>query len=227
MPFFHRIWLKDITSRSSGFWDAVRNPYEVHAMIWRIFSDGSRKKRDFIYRMEVQERFPLIYAVSESEPVDLDGIWGIDQKKYSPVLRVGQRLGFSLRANPVRTKRNEAGKHKRHDVVMDAKKLLQDSGCPLDARPPEAALVQQEGYNWLESRAGQLGFSVERDLVRADGYRQHRFQKWDGSQRVEFSTIDFNGVLTVTDPDRLEETLFTGVGPAKSFGCGLLLIRQL
>ena len=89
-----------------------------------------------------------------------------------------------------------------------------------DARPPEAVLVQQEGYNWLESRAGRLGFSVERDLVRADGYRQHRFRKWDGSQGVVISTIDFNGVLTVTDPDQFEETLVTGVGPAKSFGCG-------
>ena len=227
MPFFYRIRLKDGASRSLGFWDAIRNPYEVHAMIWRIFSDGSRKKRDFIYRMEVQDRSPLIYAISESEPVDLDAIWEIDQKEYSPVLWAGQRLGCSLRANPVRTKRNEKGKHCRHDVVMDAKKLLLDSGCSPDARPPEAVLVQQEGYNWLESRAGRLGFSVERDLVRADGYRQHRFRKWDGSQGVAISTIDFNGVLTVTDPDRFEETLVTGVGPAKSFGCGLLLVRPL
>ena len=62
MPFFYRIRLKDDASRSPGFWDAVRNPYEVHAMIWRIFSDGSRKKRDFIYRMEVQDR-SLIHAI--------------------------------------------------------------------------------------------------------------------------------------------------------------------
>ena len=227
MPFFYRIRLKDSASRSSGFWNTIRNPYEVHAMIWRIFSDGSRKKRDFIYRMEVQGRSPLIYAVSESEPADLDGIWEIDQKEYRPVLRAGQRLGFSLRANPVRTKRNEMGKHCRHDVVMDAKKLLQDSGCPPDAWPPGAVLVQQEGYNWLEFRAGRLGFSVEQDLVRADGYRQHRFRKWDGGQRVAISTIDFNGVLTVTDSDQFEETLVTGVGPAKSFGCGLLLVRPL
>ena len=227
MPFFYRIRLKDGASRSAGFWDAVRNPYEVHAMVWRIFSDGSRKKRDFIYRMEVRERSPLIYAVSGSEPVDLDGVWEIDQKEYSPALRAGQRLGFSLRANPVRTKRDEEGQQKRHDVVMDAKTLLNESGCPPDARPPEAVLVQREGYNWLESRAGRLGFSVEPDLVRADGYQQHRFRKWNGAGRVSFSTIDFTGVLTVTDPDRFEEALFQGVGSAKSFGCGLLLVRPL
>lgn len=227
MSYIYRILLKDDASRSPEFWDMIRNPYEVHRMVWRIFSDGTRKKRDFIYRMEVRGRSPLIYAVSESEPVDLDGIWEIDQKEYSPVLRTGQHLGFSLRANPVRTKRNEEGKHCRHDVVMDAKKLLQDSGCPPDARPREADLVQQEGYNWLESRAERLGFSVERDLVRADGYRQHRFLKRKGNRRVAISTIDFNGVLTVTDPDRFEKALFTGVGPAKSYGCGLLLIRPL
>lgn len=227
MQHFYRIRLREGATTSAEFWQAIRNPYEVHAMVWRIFSDGSKKKRDFLYRLEQREHTPLIYAISEADPVDLDGIWDIEQKDYQPALKTGQRLGFSLRANPVRTKRDEKGNQQRHDVVMDAKHRLKVSGCPPEARPLESMLVQKEGYSWLASRSERLGFSVEEGMVRGDGYYRHRFEKRNGKKDVVISTIDFTGILTVTDPDRFEETLYTGVGPAKSFGCGLLLVRPL
>lgn len=223
----YRIRLRDDVQRTPAFWRSVRNPYDVHGMVWRIFSDGSRKDRDFIYRLEMQEASPVIYAVSTAEPVDIDGIWAVEQKEYNPVLRTGQRLGFSLRANPIRSKRDEERKQHRHDVVMDAKVLLQQSGCPPDVMPPQEALVQKEGFSWLSSRAEAAGFAVDEGMVRAEGYRQHRFKKPKGKHWVSISTIDFTGVLTVTDPDRFEQALYTGIGPAKSFGCGLLLIRPV
>ncbi|HRD26477.1 MAG TPA: type I-E CRISPR-associated protein Cas6/Cse3/CasE, partial [Methanoculleus sp.] len=88
MHHIYRIRLREGATTSAGFWQAIQNPYEVHAMVWRIFSDGSRKERDYIYRLEIQERTPLIYAVSEADPVDLDGIWDIESKEYRPVLRM-------------------------------------------------------------------------------------------------------------------------------------------
>lgn len=218
---FYRIRLKDGAGQNPAFWRRVRNPYQVHAMVWRIFSDGSRKPRDFIYRLDMQEHTPVIYAVSTAEPVDLDGIWRVDAKDFHPALRRGDRLGFNLRANPVRTKRDKEGCQHRHDVVMDAKHAMETRD---DVQ--QVDLVQQEGFAWLASRGERLGFSVDEGAVRADGYCQHRFRKPRSGQRVTISTIDFTGMLTVTDPDLFEEALYTGVGPAKSFGCGLLLVRR-
>jgi len=223
----YRIRLREDVERTPAFWRSVRNPYDVHGMVWRIFSDGARKDRDFIYRLEMQESSPVIYAVSTAEPVDLDGIWAVEEKEYNPVLRTGQRLGFSLRANPIRSKRDEERKQHRHDVVMDAKVLLEQSGCPPDAMPSQEMLVQKEGFSWLSSRAEAAGFVVDEGMVRADGYRQHRFKKPKGTHWVSISTIDFTGVLTVRDPERFEQALYAGIGPAKSFGCGLMLIRPV
>ncbi|MBP2146370.1 CRISPR system Cascade subunit CasE [Methanofollis sp. W23] len=218
---FYRIHLKDGAGQDPAFWRRVRNPYQVHKMVWRIFSDGSHKDRDFIYRLEMQEHTPVIYAVSTADRVDLDGIWRVDAKDYHPALRRGDRLGFNLRANPVRTKRDEEGRQHRHDVVMDAKYAMETRDNI------EVDLVQQEGFAWLASRGERLGFSVEEGAVRVDGYRQHRFRKPRSGRRVTISTIDFTGALTVTDPDLFKEALYTGVGPAKSFGCGLLLVRRV
>ena len=39
-------------------------------------------------------------------------------------------------------------------------------------------------------------------------------------------TATFEGVLHVRDPDRLAALLENGIGPAKAFGCGLLLVRR-
>ena len=43
----------------------------------------------------------------------------------------------------------------------------------------------------------------------------------------KLATVTFNGVMKVSNPARLIELLEKGVGPAKGFGCGLLLVRRI
>jgi CRISPR system Cascade subunit CasE len=40
-------------------------------------------------------------------------------------------------------------------------------------------------------------------------------------------TCTFEGTLRVSSPERLAHLLENGIGPAKAFGCGLLLVRRL
>ena len=88
-----------------------------------------------------------------------------------------------------------------------------------------AELVQEQGAQWLMSRAAKLGFDVDARYLRADSYVQHSFM--DKQTRIRFSTLDLNGVLTVRDPEKLIGTLYHGIGPAKGFGCGLILVRRI
>ncbi|MCI0421919.1 MAG: type I-E CRISPR-associated protein Cas6/Cse3/CasE [Acidobacteria bacterium] len=46
-------------------------------------------------------------------------------------------------------------------------------------------------------------------------------------KKIELSTLDFEGVLLVTEPDRFLRALLSGIGPAKAFGCGLMLVRRI
>ena len=43
---------------------------------------------------------------------------------------------------------------------------------------------------------------------------------------VQFSTVDYEGLLEVTHPGKLTETMAHGIGRAKAFGGGLLLLRR-
>ena len=199
------------------------NGYQTHQLIWNLFADHPDRQRDFVYRHETVNGSPIFYTVSKREPVDNAGVWDILPKEYKPQLKAGQRLGFTLCANPIRSRRDENGKQHRHDVVMEEKLKLNKEGKGIDL----SDIVQEHGMRWMEERAASHGFSISPHGVRVDGYQQHKLYKGKGNHPITFSTLDFNGILTVTEPDVfVEKCLFDGIGPAKGFGCGLMLVRR-
>lgn len=208
------------------------NVYQLHQLIWNVFSDNPDRDRDFLYRYESVRDRPTFYTVSARAPNDPSGLWNIQSKQYSPRVSRGERLAFSLRVNPIRSKRDENDKQHRHDVVMEAKVRLGFKDLPYDKRPRMADLVQEAGVSWLKSRQNDLGFVIKDDgqepAVRVDGYVQHILFKAGGTKPIKFSTLELNGILTVIDPETfVSKSLYEGIGPAKGFGCGLMMIRRI
>ena len=206
--------------------------YAEHQWLWKFFPSSQDQQRDFIFRRYDQEVTPRFYIVSKREPVAFSDIWQVQSQPYAPQLSDGQYLSFQLRANPVVTKTNDKGKPQRHDVVMDAKKsFLLEHGLTEDAtwrdlkrdedKPLLYDLTQQTCLDWLQTRSDRLGFNIV--AANVDAYQQHRADK----REIRFSTVDFSGELIVTDNELFQHTLFHGIGHAKAFGCGLLLVKKL
>jgi CRISPR system Cascade subunit CasE len=204
---------------------ALTDAYREHQQMWKLFGDDPDASRDFLYRREPGQEWPRYLLLSERQPQQGDTPWRIESKPFDPVLHTGMTLGFSLRCNPVVT-RTVDGKKSRCDVVMDAKKQMGYQSMPAYERPPLHELVQQASLAWLQARSERCGFSFEPGEIRADGYMQHRFTG-RGRRRIRLSTVDLAGVITVSDPARLKQALLQGIGPAKAFGCGLLLVRKV
>ena len=222
--FISRVKLRKNATDEKEFWNHIGGAYKLHSLVWDLFTDGPERDRDFIYRQDLVGGLPAFYCVSAREPNDRCGVWHVETKPYAPVIKKDQRLAFMLRANPIRTKRDDQKKQHRHDVVMEAKTLLKQRQEPY---PPEPEIVQQAGFVWLATKGESNGFSLCEGEVRADGYTQHRFVKPKGKHAVTLSTIEFNGLLTVTDPALFVPALFHGLGPAKGFGCGLMMVRPV
>lgn len=207
-------------------WRLSTNGYSAHELVWRLFSDHPDRERDFVFRWET-DGLPILYMVSERPPVDRSQLFQtLQSKEYDPKVRRGDRFVFHLRVNPV-VKRRVDGRQRVHDVVMDAKKR--------DEREQyaQAELVQNACYAWLtstsgehDSRAERAGFVVDENRFLAESYERHEFKKRSGGRSIVVATTDLRGVLEVTDVDRFRQALFTGVGPSKAFGCGLLTIRR-
>lgn len=199
--------------------------YKHHQTVWKLFEGVGA--RDFIYRRESIGRWPRYYVVSRREPRDTEGLWDIEVKPYYPRIREGTVLAFSLRANPTITRKSSSGKRFRHDVVMDRKRTIGFKSLPASERPPLQSIVRDAGLDWLASRAAKHGFRFQEGHVTVDGYEQHHSLKRNGGKPISFSTLDFGGLLTVTDTSAFQEALFSGIGPAKGLGCGMLMVRRV
>ncbi len=204
--------------------------YQNHQAIWRLFQSPDKQRRDFLFRRDMEDSWPVFFTVSSTQPSGDHGVWRIESKPYDPMIRMGDSLAFSLRANPVVTRwvgDDENKRHARHDVVMEAKARLAQEEVPKQNRPSTVDLAQEHGFAWLEKRSEKSGFAVKQGRVQVDGYQQHLLRKTGKRRPIRLSTLDFSGLLTVTDPDRFRDMLFKGIGPAKSFGCGLMLLRRV
>ena len=202
--------------------------YGEHQWLWRFFPAADGSARDFLFRRSDLGDVPRFYVLSRRPPLRTSSAWNVQTRDYAPRLEIGERLQFDLRANPVVTVTRD-GKSKRHDVVMQEKKrLLSECGLARwddwhgDGRPDLYALARETCGNWLVERGKRLGFEVDGNSLAVESYQQHKGKK----ETLRFSTVDFSGTLAVTDPDALSGALFNGIGHAKAFGCGLLLVRR-
>jgi len=192
--------------------------YRIHQALWNLFDPDPEARRDFLYRQEGLADELAFLVLSKRKPGTDDGLWHIQTKPYSPQLNSGQRLEFSIRINPVVKRRDDTGRQYRHDLVMDLKKKEPD------AAETQAERVQMAARQWLGARQSQYGFELFEGTIIGEAYRQWRIGG-KGGNRISFSSIDCSGRLVVTDTDQFESALMSGIGPAKAFGCGLLLIR--
>jgi len=219
-----RVRLRPDAAEKKGFWEYVDNTYHMHSLVWDLFADAPERTRDFIYRQDMVQGLPAFFCVSDRAPNDRKGIWFVESKPYAPVVKKDQVFSFVLRANPIRAKRDDEHKQHRHDVVMEAKTRIREKQGVL---PREADIVQEAGVIWMAQKGEANGFSIRREDIRADGYFQHQFKKAKGNHEIRISTLDFTGLLTVIDPDAFVQALFTGIGPAKGFGCGMMMIKRV
>lgn len=198
-------------------WGAVRNPYEMHRRLWRLFpgeeretrATGEQARQGFLFRIEEQGTGRPVRLLVQSRlvPVRVDGLQLLGSREIQPAPSAGQRLAFVLTANPVKT---------ITDTQRNAKPDKQSDKC----RVP---LIKEDGQRrWLARKlAGAATVESAEILPHAPLY--FRKEKHGG----KLVTCTFEGVLRVDTPEQLTSLLENGVGPAKAFGCGLLLVRRL
>lgn len=221
--FLSRIELHDEAARTPEFWKRLASLNDVHQIVWSWFGDHPTRIRDFLYRHEGEGLTTRFFTLSARLPVDAGGLWRIESKPFAPRLSAGDRLIFSLRANPTRKKSGGQNQGKRHDVVMNAKFAARAGG----GEPgPVADLIETTCVEWLSSRAERCGFEIGEGDVRTDGYRPVRFPRGPRQDDASVTMVDFEGRITVKDPSRFLESVTQGIGSAKAFGCGLMLVRR-
>lgn len=187
----------------------------AHNLLWSVFADGRDRRRDFLWRQEDENTY---LTLSARPPIQTDLFQPHDIRPFAPDLQAGQRLAFRLRANATRMKRGGP----RVDVVMDA---LHD--VPKNERADQRMeIASRTGADWLARQGERAGFRLSD--ARAEDYGTEVLAGHRGSRKgqPQFGILDLAGHLEVTDPAIFVGRLGEGIGRAKAFGCGLMLVRR-
>lgn len=195
--------------------------YESHRLVWALFGDDPERERDFLYRLDWRGGRPEIMAVSQEEPRDEHNLFDIETKAYAPALRAGDRLSYMIRLNPVLRKEVD-GRRRKVDVVMDAVHARRAAG---EAHPDRREVARSVLPDWLAHQGRRDGFEPVAEALVVDSYDRVQFFS-RARRRVQIAGVDLRGELTVTDPDAFQRMLFGGLGSAKAFGFGLMLVRR-
>lgn len=186
----------------------LSNPYDMHRTIRRAFPDYSGNPNRILFRVETEygrEGRPMVLVQSSSLEPDWSALDQFDQylldirgpKRIDPHFKKGQVLRFRLDGNPT-VKR----KGKRR-----------------------ALLKEEEQQQWLERKIQQsgaeLGFATFNSFwTNNPQAKEEKYQ--DNKAKIPHFGIKAQGMLRVQDPERIRKAIEDGLGPAKSFGFGLL-----
>jgi CRISPR system Cascade subunit CasE len=185
----------------------LRDVYDWHQAVWKAFLGRDGQDRDFLTRLDERDEGFRLLIVSPEVPTRPD--WcPVDAWKTKPIPETyfgKHRYAFQLLANPTRkvTKLGADGK-----PTKNGKRI--------------ALSTREEYVGWMQRKGEQGGFVVEADTLRTIQQGREYFQKKE--TRGLHSAVEFQGVLTVTDPAKFHESFSRGIGSAKAFGFGLLVI---
>lgn len=204
--------------------------YAWHKKIWECFPNMPDAARTFLTRIDPLERAFRVWVLASYAPVCPP--WcpadDFDLREISPTFLSHRYYAFDVRANPVKSL-----------VQRDAngQPLFKANGKRKSGK--RVPLVKQDELRAWLIRKGEVrcrheetgedipgGFRVveEKPLEISPMVEGHFRKKGDSAYH---GGVQFRGTLEVTDRERFVQTYQKGIGSAKGFGFGLLLLAPI
>ena len=172
--------------------------YKLHQWIWEALPDDPDAERDFLFRSDVKGGVLRILLLSERVPERRGNIEWKTTEVSDTFLGHGA-YRFQLRANPTFRRSSD---HKRL-AIFDEMKIR----------------------DWFTRKLGDAGCAVS-DLE-TTAPRKLMFRKGGGTCPGTVYSVDASGTLVVRNDAAFRKAFDAGIGPAKGFGFGLLLLQPI
>lgn len=220
-----------LNPRSRQVRNELADPYEMHRTVCQAFPNGifrternAENATNILFRVDLhpRTRIPTLLVQSRQKPDwsfllagRKDYLLGENElpldvenpavKEMNLQLREGQVLAFRLRANPT-VKKDREGKKQGRRVGL---------------------LREEDQHQWLARKLESAGAElVSVNIVNEQFTRSKLFIEKEKASRLNFLSVQFDGILQVKDRDKLTSNIFTGFGSAKGLGFGLLSLAR-
>ena len=213
--------------------EGIRDSYDWHKRMWDCFPNVPDQKRTeigFLTRIDTLERAFRLWVLAKRTPVCPK--WcspdGFALNEIASSFLTHRYYAFDLRANPVKTivQRGPSGE----TLLRSNGKRKNGKRVPL-VKPEElrAWLIHKGNVRCRDKDTGRDvpgGFRiVEEKPLEISPMVESHFRKQ--GQAGYHGGVQFRGTLEVTDHEKFIETYQSGIGSAKSFGFGLLLLAPM
>jgi len=183
----------------------LNNAHEWHKALWTLFPNlapGSTAPfLFFIEQMNLAKGADLLMQSDSLPEESSDMARVLASKSWQPQFLQGQRLRFSLRANPTKKIRDQDDRERKIRVPL---------------------IKEEEQENWLFRKLGDAGEVQQLEIQK---HPPIYFRK--GGRAGKVVPVSFEGILEVQNPEALRLIWEKGIGPAKAFGCGMLMIKRV
>ena len=204
--------------------------YAWHKLLWKCYPNTPDAKRDFLTRIDQLEGAFRFWILAKRKPVRPP--WcppeGFAINEVAPSFLAHRYYAFDLRANPVKTI-GQSGSN-RETLVRPNGKRKNGKRVPL-VKPDElrAWLIRKGKVRCRDKETGldvPGGFRiVEEKYLEIGPMVESHFRK--KGQSAYHGGVQFRGILEVTDQINFSDTYHCGIGSAKGFGFGLLLLAPV
>jgi len=183
----------------------LRDSYAWHQQLWLAFPGRNGESRTFLFRVDDRHDFFRVLLLSPAAPLTPGwGAWAVKSIAHSFLGH--DRYLFQVRANPT------------------VKRVVRDNNGGVKKNGRRSGIYDTDGLRtWMQRKAEQSGFELEH--YEAGPPIQSYFVK-DG-RRGKHIAVDFRGRLRVTEPVAFDRAFHAGIGPAKAFGFGLLMLQPV
>lgn len=209
----------------------AENIYSWHKALWSSFPNQPETERDFLTRIDPLEGKYRFWLLSkERKPVCPQ--WCPSEcfmiKEIAPTFLAHRFYAFDLKVNPVKTKvirgpngetlKNPDDKRKHGKRIPITK---QDELKSWLVRKGEIRCIEKGtqkkisgGFRIVEDKSLEISPMVE-SYFSKDGHEAYH------------GGVQFRGILEVTNQESFIDTYYSGIGSAKGFGFGLLLLAPV
>lgn len=214
MSWLARIDLDTGVVERLGLFDS----HDWHQRLWECFPSSTGSKRDFLSRVDLLDGSARAWLLAKRKPQCPD--WcpadAFALREIAPGFLSHKHYAFDLRANPTKAlvQREADGSPRRKANGKRA------SGKRVPLVKPDDLKA------WLERKAAQAGFRISAAKALEIGPMvENYFHKNDA--RGCHGGVQFRGVLEVVDAAKFSAAYVEGIGSAKAFGFGLLLLAPI
>jgi len=189
----------------------IRDSYDWHQHLWQAFPGRDGAARDFLVRIDEKEETYRVLILSRTPatrpswcPSDNFATKTVPEQFFNH-----PAYAFSLLANPTKKVRSNA----------TGERTKNGRRVPLTTRADLLA--------WLERKAAASGFVIDADSTQTVPRGREYFHKDKPRAQGLHAAVEFRGRLRVTDPVPFRSAVAAGIGSAKAFGFGLLVLAPL